>query len=144
MPWSTSPSPSTTPRTTTPKAPEKADKPNLLERMGQGLKNVAGNVVSGAERLVDRFEAKLPDLSGLKPANLLEPWKGITLTGKPLQIPLEPAASLGKLLPSLVHHKSDRATLWREAEIRVVNSQQQSMLGARGEHAIGLEASARN
>lgn len=69
-----------------------AHKPNLLERMGEGVRHVA----SEANRLVDRFEAKLPKLSQLGLPSLGgakdTPWAGITLTGKPLQIPL------GKLL----------------------------------------------
>ncbi|MCP3065640.1 patatin-like phospholipase family protein [Myxococcus sp. K38C18041901] len=69
--------------------PAETPKPNLLERMGQGLQNVARE----ANRLVDGFEAKLPDLSRLglpKPTGAGNtPWAGITLTGKPLQIPLD-------------------------------------------------------
>ncbi|MBZ4398544.1 patatin-like phospholipase family protein [Myxococcus sp. MISCRS1] len=69
--------------------PAEAPKPNLLERMGQGLQNVARE----ANRLVDGFEAKLPDLSRLGlpklPGAGNTPWAGITLTGKPLQIPLD-------------------------------------------------------
>ncbi|NVJ21426.1 patatin-like phospholipase family protein [Myxococcus sp. AM011] len=87
--------PSSTPSAAPRRAPEpvqpqkaEAPKPNLLERMGQGLQNVA----RAANQVVDRFEAKLPDLSKLGLPQLAgtggKPWEGITLTGKPLQIPL--------------------------------------------------------
>ncbi|XXF77701.1 patatin-like phospholipase family protein [Myxococcaceae bacterium GXIMD 01537] len=63
-------------------APVKADKPNLLERLGEGIHKVA----QGADRLADRFEAINPIK---KPLSTQAPWEGITLTGKPLQIPVE-------------------------------------------------------
>jgi NTE family protein len=59
---------------------------NPLERLGQGLQKVAQNVGKQINRVVDSFEAKLPPLAG--PAGA-KPWEGITLTGKPLQIPLD-------------------------------------------------------
>jgi NTE family protein len=72
-----------------PAGPPKADKPNVLDRLGQGLQNVARK----ADALVDGFEARLPDLRGLglpKPSGTGgKPWAGITLTGKPLQIPFD-------------------------------------------------------
>lgn len=80
LPSSTTPS--TTRRADSTPVPVKADKPNVLEKLGQGLQQVA----RGADRLVDRFEAVNP----LKKVNSLAlPWEGITLTGKPLQIPTE-------------------------------------------------------
>lgn len=74
--------PTPTRRAETTPAPVKVDKPNVLEKLGQGLQQVART----ADRLVDRFEAVNP----LKKAGALaRPWEGITLTGKPLQIPTE-------------------------------------------------------
>ncbi|WP_164012633.1 patatin-like phospholipase family protein [Pyxidicoccus trucidator] len=75
------------------RAPEvpapKAEKTNVLARLGQGLQNVARK----ADQLVDGFEARLPDLGRLGLPKLAgtggKPWEGITLTGKPLQIPFD-------------------------------------------------------
>ncbi|MFP2928350.1 patatin-like phospholipase family protein [Pyxidicoccus sp. 3LG] len=70
-------------------APQKAEKNDLLSKLGQGLRNVARK----ADQLVDGFEARLPDLGKLGlpklPGTGDKPWAGITLTGKPLQIPFD-------------------------------------------------------
>ncbi|MBJ6759800.1 patatin-like phospholipase family protein [Myxococcaceae bacterium JPH2] len=99
---------SSLPRTAAPKAAEKAEKPNLLERVAQGVQNVA----RGAKQLVDSFEAHLPKLGGLKPTNGAKPWDGITLTGKPLKIPTDALRSvdlgaLRKVLEKLIPQKID-------------------------------------
>ncbi|MCP3140015.1 patatin-like phospholipase family protein [Pyxidicoccus xibeiensis] len=80
------------PEAPVPQAPRKAEKNDLLSKLGQGLQNVARK----ADQLVDGFEARLPDLGRLglpKPPGMLgsgdKPWAGITLTGKPLQIPFD-------------------------------------------------------
>jgi NTE family protein len=74
--------PSTTRRADTVPVPVKTDKPNVLEQLGQGLQQVA----RGADRLMDRFEAINPLKKG---GSVQKPWEGITLNGKPLQIPTE-------------------------------------------------------
>jgi NTE family protein len=56
--------------------------------LGQGLQRVAQQVDKHVDRLADTFEAKLPKLQ-LPSVGSGKPWEGITLTGKPLQIPLE-------------------------------------------------------
>ncbi|OJT19288.1 phospholipase [Archangium sp. Cb G35] len=60
---------------------------NPLEKVGQALQNAAKNVSTHVNRVVDTFEARLP--TGVKPAAGKTGWEGITLTGKPLQIPLD-------------------------------------------------------
>ncbi|HVG59898.1 MAG TPA: phospholipase, partial [Hyalangium sp.] len=78
---------------------QKTENSNPLAKLGQGLQRVAqqveknvnrvvDNVEKNVNRVVDTFEAKLPNLSGAAGA-LAKPWEGITLTGKPLQIPLD-------------------------------------------------------
>lgn len=74
------------PEPVAPQAPRKAEQGNLLSRIGQGLQNVARK----ADALIDGFEARLPNLGQLKPSSASgKPWEGITLTGKPLQIPFD-------------------------------------------------------
>ncbi|MFP2909538.1 patatin-like phospholipase family protein [Pyxidicoccus sp. 3LFB2] len=86
--------PRRTPEAPAPQTPPKAEKPNVLARLGQGLQNVARK----ADQLVDGFEARLPDLRHLglpKPGGTGgKPWEGITLTGKPLQIPFDKLLSV--------------------------------------------------
>ncbi|PTL83271.1 patatin-like phospholipase family protein [Vitiosangium sp. GDMCC 1.1324] len=59
---------------------------NPLEKVGQALQHAAKGIGQTVNRVVDTFEAKLPSLN--QPAGT-KPWEGITLTGKPLQIPLD-------------------------------------------------------
>ena len=59
---------------------------NPLARLGQGLQGIGQQVDKHVDRLAETFEAELagrPSIAGAKP------WEGITLTGKPLQIPLD-------------------------------------------------------
>ena len=49
-----------------------------------------------------------------------------------------------KSLPSLIVHQTDLATTRRQPEIRVVDAQQQPMLGARREHPVRLETAFRD
>jgi NTE family protein len=98
--------------TPAPQAPRKADQDNVLARLGQGLQNVARR----ADQLLDGFEVKLPDPRRLELPRLPgigdKPWAGITLTGKPLQIPLDALkkvdlGELRKLLERVVPQKID-------------------------------------
>ncbi|HYI00049.1 MAG TPA: phospholipase, partial [Hyalangium sp.] len=90
------------PRRTTQETPagqtQKSEHSNPLARLGEGLQRVAQQVDKHVNRLVDTFEAKLPSLPGQAGAGA-KPWEGITLTGKPLQIPLDKLldVDLGKL-----------------------------------------------
>ena len=85
-PSSSSSSPLTR-RPTDTLAPQKpATSSNPLERAGQELQRVARGGNALLNKVVDAFEPKLPAL--LK-GNGAKPWEGITLTGKPLKIPLE-------------------------------------------------------
>ncbi len=91
----TPPSPSSPRRTNEPQAPQKNESSNPLARLGQTLQKVAQQVDKHVDRLVDTFEARLP-----RPATTgSTPWEGITLNGKPLQIPLDKLLSvdLGKV-----------------------------------------------
>ncbi len=72
------------PDTLAPSKPATSSSP--LEKLGQTLQSAAKNVTTHANRLVDTFEAKLPNLG--RPAGA-RPWEGITLNGKPLRIPLD-------------------------------------------------------
>ncbi|MCE9671546.1 patatin-like phospholipase family protein [Myxococcus stipitatus] len=75
-----------------PQRKAEAPQGNLLARLGEGLQNVARKVDQKLDQVVDRFEAKLPDLGKLglpKLAGTGGKWDGITLTGKPLQIPFD-------------------------------------------------------
>jgi NTE family protein len=96
--------PRRTPDAPAPVAPRK-EEPNLIARLGQGLQNVARK----ADQLVDGFEARLPDLGKLGlpklPGTSGKPWEGITLTGKPLQIPFDKLlqVDLGDLRKVLEH-----------------------------------------
>jgi NTE family protein len=65
---------------------QKSEPSNPLARLGQGLQRIAQQVDKHVDRLADTFEAKLP---GRPAAAGSKPWEGITLTGKPLQIPLD-------------------------------------------------------
>lgn len=97
--------PRRTPEAPAPQAPRKAESNNLIAKLGQGLQNVARK----ADQLVDGFEARLPDLGRLglpKPSGTPgKPWEGITLTGKPLQIPFDKLlkVDLGDLRKVLEH-----------------------------------------
>ncbi|MCY1082647.1 hypothetical protein [Archangium lansingense] len=77
--------PRTSNPTALPRQPETASS-NPLEKVGQALQNAAKSVNQHVNRVVDTFEARLP--TGARPAGA-KGWEGITLTGKPLQIPLE-------------------------------------------------------
>lgn len=68
-----------------PRKPEAAPS-NPLAKVGQALQNAAKSVSTNVHQAVDAFEAKLPTLN--RPAGA-KPWAGITLTGKPLRIPLD-------------------------------------------------------
>jgi len=68
-----------------PRQPEAAPA-HPLEKVGHALQHAAKSVNTHVHRVVDTFEARLP--TGVKPAGTTG-WEGITLTGKPLQIPLE-------------------------------------------------------
>src|SRR5262249_36752840 len=59
-------------------------------------------------------------------------------------IALEPRTARFESVPPCVIDRPGFAADRREAEIRVVDAQEQSMLRARREHAIGLEAAARD
>ncbi|QSQ22112.1 patatin-like phospholipase family protein [Pyxidicoccus parkwayensis] len=107
-----SPPPVAPRRTPEAPAPRKAEQPNLLARLGQGLQNVARK----ADQLIDGFEARLPDLGRLglpKPSGTSgNPWQGITLTGKPLQIPFDKLLQvdlndLRKVLEHVIPQKID-------------------------------------
>ncbi|WP_163991718.1 patatin-like phospholipase family protein [Pyxidicoccus caerfyrddinensis] len=104
--------PRRTPDAPAPVAPRKAEDTNLIAKLGQGLQNVARK----AEQLVDGFEARLPDLGKLGlpklPGTSGKPWEGITLTGKPLQIPFDKLlqvdlGDLRKVLEHIVPQKID-------------------------------------
>ncbi|MBZ4420469.1 patatin-like phospholipase family protein [Myxococcus sp. RHSTA-1-4] len=106
------PTPRRTPEAPAPQAPRKAEQDNVLARLGKGLQNVARK----ADRLLDGFEAKLPDLRQLglpkPPGGGDKPWAGITLTGKPLQIPFDKLkevdlGDLRKLLERVLPQKID-------------------------------------
>ncbi|HZH13475.1 MAG TPA: hypothetical protein VE057_03835 [Archangium sp.] len=66
--------------------PSEATPSHPLEKVGQALQHAAKSVNTHVNRVVDTFEARLP--TGVKPAGA-KGWEGITLTGKPLRIPLE-------------------------------------------------------
>lgn len=80
-------SPRRTPETTASPT-QKTDHSNPLAKLGQGLQRIAQKVEKNVNRVVDTFEARLPKLPGPSGATA-KPWEGITLTGKPLQIPLD-------------------------------------------------------
>jgi NTE family protein len=102
------PSPGSPRRTTqetaaAPPAP-KAEHSNPLAKLGQGLQrvaqqvdkqihNVAQQVDKSLHNVVDTFEAHLPSLPHPS-ATGAKPWEGITLNGKPLQIPLDKLLSV--------------------------------------------------
>ncbi|WP_224362708.1 patatin-like phospholipase family protein [Hyalangium versicolor] len=69
-------------------AAQKAETSNPLAKLGQGLQRVAQQVDKQLKNVVDTFEAHLPSLPNPNSASA-KPWEGITLTGKPLQIPLD-------------------------------------------------------
>lgn len=135
--------PSSTPSAAPRRAPEpvqpqkvEAPKPNLIERMGQGLQNVA----RAANQVVDRFEAKLPDLSKLGLPRLAgtggKPWEGITLTGKPLQIPLNKLLDvdlgdlrkvLERVLPPKIDDKQGKQLVEQTKEFRDALGQVRSL-----------------
>ncbi|MDY7230058.1 patatin-like phospholipase family protein [Hyalangium rubrum] len=87
------PSPSSPRRSSDTQAPQKNEVTHPLARLGQGLQRVAQQVDKGVDRLVDTFEAKLPSLPNPAAAGKA-PWEGITLTGNPLQIPLDKLLSV--------------------------------------------------
>ena len=60
------------------------------------------------------------------------------------EIPLEPCAPRFERVPSLIVDEAGVAAARRQAQIRVVDPEQQPMLRARREHAIRLEASLRD
>jgi hypothetical protein len=60
------------------------------------------------------------------------------------KIPLEPAAPLYESLPALIIDETNISSPRCQAEIRVVDSKKQSMLGSRCEHAVWLETPARD
>jgi NTE family protein len=60
----------------------------VVDNVEKSVNKVVDNVEKGVNKVVDSFEAKLPKLTGPVGA-LAKPWEGITLTGKPLQIPLD-------------------------------------------------------
>ena len=92
--------PSTSTSSLLPRRPLEASNP--LEKVGQALQHAAKNVTTHAHRLVDAFEAKLPNVGRAAGA---KPWEGITLTGKPLTIPLDALkkVDLGDLRKVLEH-----------------------------------------
>jgi hypothetical protein len=55
-------------------------------------------------------------------------------------VSLEPLPSRTEPLPPLVVYEPDLAAAGRQPKIRVVDAKEQAMLGARREHAVGLEA----
>jgi NTE family protein len=93
----------TRPSSTTPLRRQPETTPsNPLEKVGQALQNTAKSVNTHVNRAADFFEARLPALN--RPAGT-KPWEGITLTGKPLQIPLDALkkVDLGDLRKVLEH-----------------------------------------
>ncbi|SET96615.1 patatin-like phospholipase family protein [Stigmatella erecta] len=78
----------------TPQSPAKAESANPLARLGQGLQRVAQQAEAHVQSRVDAFEARLPSLPRPAAAAGAKPWEGITLTGKPLQIPLDKLLSV--------------------------------------------------
>lgn len=123
------PLPSTTRRADTVPVPAKADKPNLLEKLGHGLQQVAQT----ADRLVDRFEAVNP-LKTLETA--VKGWEGITLTGKPLQIPTEALLKvdlgdvrkvLEKVFPPKVHDDAGKKLIAQTQPFRDTLSKVRSL-----------------
>src|SRR5262249_34682293 len=60
------------------------------------------------------------------------------------EIPLEPASSRLESLPASIVHQADVSTARRETQVGVIDAQQQTMLRARREHAIRLEAALGN
>lgn len=84
-----------TPRRTPTETPapqaQKAEHSNPLAKLGQGLQRVAQQVDKTIHKAVDTFEAHLPSLPNAASA---KPWEGITLNGKPLQIPLDKLLSV--------------------------------------------------
>jgi NTE family protein len=88
----TPPSPAS-PRRTPETQAQKTESSNPLARLGQGLQRVAQQVDKHVDRVVDTFEARLPKLPQLTGSGG-KPWEGITLTGKPLQIPLDKLLSV--------------------------------------------------
>ncbi len=87
-------SPRRTPQETpaTPQA-TKAEHSNPLAKLGQGLQRVAQQVDKQLHNAVDSFEAHLPSLTPSSGAGA-KSWQGITLSGKPLQIPLDKLLSV--------------------------------------------------
>lgn len=81
-------SPRRTPSETPSASTQKNDASNPLAKLGQGLQRVAQQVDKNIHKVVDTFEAKLPGVAGQAGA-AAKSWEGITLTGKPLQIPLD-------------------------------------------------------
>ena len=59
----------------------------------------------------------------------------------PRQVPLEPRTTVAEAVPSSVVHEAHLAAARRQAQVRVVDPQQQAMFGPRREHAVRLETS---
>jgi NTE family protein len=76
-----------------PQSAPKAESTGPLARLGQGLQRVAQQAEAHVQSRVDAFEARLPSLPRPAAASA-KPWEGITLTGKPLQIPLDKLLSV--------------------------------------------------
>lgn len=60
------------------------------------------------------------------------------------QVAVKPSPPRDESCPAVILDQADFPADWRESEISVVYPQQEPVLGPRREHAVGLEASARN
>ena len=97
--------------------------------MGNALQHAAQGVSQTVHRAVDTFEARLPALPRAVGSN---PWKGITLTGKPLQIPLDALKkvdlgdlrkALEFLLPPKTHDEGAQKLIAQTKDLRDTLSQ---------------------
>jgi NTE family protein len=97
---------------------------NPLAKVGHALQNAARSVSTNVHQAVDTFEAKLPTLN--RPAGT-KPWAGITLTGKPLQIPLDALKKvdigdlrnvLERIFPPKVHDEQGKQLVEQTKDFR--------------------------
>src|SRR5215467_11968241 len=59
------------------------------------------------------------------------------------QIPLEAILACAECVPALIVHEADLPTMWRQPQVRIVDSKQQPMLGPGCEHSVGFQTSLR-
>jgi NTE family protein len=79
--------------TPTSNTAQKSESSNPLARLGQSLQHLAQQADKTLHNVVDTFEAHLPSLPHPSAVGT-KPWEGITLTGTPLQIPLDKLLSV--------------------------------------------------